>query len=697
MKAHNGIQYRATMNHRKICKLLRYAITLTFISGCDTTDPALTDTLPEASISNQTIVTLPTKQADCDDQYPYRQALFGDLHVHTTYSFDVFSFGVTTTPEQAYRFAKGESIDYLPVNETGEMEGTIRIDRPLDFMAVTDHAEFLGEYQLCMSSGSADYNSAYCEDLRKGGRAAIMATGALLALDQPQRIAEFCTDDNEKCVTASAQLWQKIITAAENAHDDSSDCSFTALVGYEYTGTPSTSNYHRNVIFRSTGVPAIPVSYFEAPHDYQLWKTLDDKCDKIPGCEYLTIPHNSNLSNGKLLVPYANLPDTTENKIEYANTRLAREPLMEIFQHKGNSECSNGFPGILGAPDELCNVEQFRQFGNTGKSSRVRYNDKKITFEQPIENPTTLCPPGKTGFGGMSGSGNGCISENDFYRSALLNGLKQENDIGLNPIKLGATASTDTHMATAGATREDLWRGHIASEWNKEGRLTKPTLIPSGVLSNPGGLTGVWAIENSRDGIFDAMLRREVYGTSGTRIKPRFFAAWSYPDDICTDTDMLAKAYKLGVPMGADLGPSPANKPAPTFILSALADPAVHAAPLQKLQLIKGWITDDGTAHNKVYDVAGDAETDAGVNLESGKRYGKGYASLCVVFTDPDYDATENAYYYMRAVENPTPRWSMIDCLNYDQGQRPELCSDPGVFTTINEQAWTSPIWVNSH
>lgn len=691
---------RVQLMHNNQCpfKFSTPIFTLLFIAttGCSDTE----STNPNAAVAMVDKQAIDSKElienTSCANQQPLRKALFGDLHVHTTYSFDVFSFGVQTTPADAYRFAKGEAIDYLPLDESGKMTGSVQIDRPLDFVAVTDHAEFLGEYHLCMTESSKQYESDYCRNFRKGGRDSIMATGALLALDKPQRIADFCIKNNQACLTASETPWQEIIAAAENANDASTDCSFSAMIAYEYTGSPATSNYHRNVVFRSANVPAVPVSYFEAPFDYQLWQALDKTCDRQSGCDYLTIPHNSNLSNGKLLSPYANLPDNNESKIDYANLRLAREPLMEVFQHKGNSECSNGFPDILGAPDELCSLEQFRTIGHTGQSSRVIYEQGEVKFEPPNENPTNVCEPGKTGFGGMSGAGNGCLSKNDFYRSALLTGLREENEIGLNAVKLGASASTDTHMSTAGATQENQWRGHMASEWNIEGRLSKPTLIPSGIVSNPGGLTGVWAIENSRDAIFAAMQRREVFGTSGTRIKPRFFAGWNYPADLCSNAKMLDIAYAQGVPMGSDLGPAPTEDLAPTFVLAALADTGKAATPLQKLQLIKGWIDAKGVAHNKVYDVAGDAKTAAGVDLKTGQRYGEGHASLCVVFTDPDFDASENAYYYMRAVENPSPRWSMLDCLKDSKDDRSELCADPSVFATINEQAWTSPIWVSN-
>ncbi len=658
-------------------------------------NPTTTSEVAQSLIDSKQAYTPPARiKVDCNDQQPLRKALFGDLHVHTTYSFDAFSYGVQTTPEDAYRYAKGQSIDFFPLSDDGEMTGSIKIDRPLDFLAVTDHAEFLGEYQLCTNTESPVYEHDFCQTFRKGGSKAIMAVASALAIDPAQRISPVCAQGNRACLEASSIPWNKIIAAAENANDFSADCSFTAMIGYEYSGSPSSSNYHRNVIFRSGSVPAIPVSKFEAPMDYYLWQELDKNCKKEDGCDYLTIPHNSNLSNGKLLIPYADLPDTTESKIAYAKLRLEREPIMEVFQHKGNSECANGFPDILGAADELCEMEQIRVIGTTGRTGRIYVEDDRVKYSLPRKNPTIYCEGDKTGYGGMQG--NGCLSKNDFYRSALLTGLKEENKLGLNSVKLGASASTDTHMSIAGETRENGWRGHISTEWNKDGRLLSPTLIPSGKEGNPGGLTGVWATENSRDAIFDSMIRREVFGTSGTRIKPRFFASWSYPENLCEDNQMLTTAYDEGVPMGSDLSAAPSTDATPVFLLAALADTGVDATPLQKLQLIKGWVDSDGNTHNKVYDVAGDAETKAGVNMDTGERFGDGHASLCAVFTDPDFDASENAYYYMRAVENPSPRWSLIDCLSYSDDDRPTECNDERISTAINEQAWTSPIWFNN-
>jgi len=631
------------------------------------------------------------EREDCVFQQPLGMALFGDLHVHTGFSFDAYAYGVQTTPADAYRYAKGEVIPHLPIDDAGNMSGTAQIDRPLDFVAVTDHAEFLGEVQLCTDTDSSSYTSDYCIGIRAGGLQVMRTIATALTLVPAVRISPICPAGDADCLTATMIPWQRTIEAADAANDTSSDCSFTALVGYEYSGSPDSSNYHRNVIFRSSAVPKLPVSKFEAPLDIYLWRQLDGVCTAEMGCDYLTIPHNSNLSNGKMLSPYADMPDTAEAKTEYANARLAREPLMEIFQHKGNSECANGIPGILGAPDELCELEQIRRIGNPGRGGFVYFEDGKLSFSELQDNPTRYCDEGEIGFGGIIGMG--CLHRNDFYRTALLTGLSEQNEIGLNPVKLGGIASTDTHMSTAGGVSERDWRGHIYTEWNRDGRLLEPSLIPSGKDGNPGGLTGVYAVENSRDAIFEALKRREVFGTSGPRIKPRFFASWDYDAGLCEAPDLLAKAYSGGVPMGADLPPAPSDNATPKFLVSALQDAAPEATPLQKLQIVKGWIDADGAPNYKVFDVAGDAETDAGVDLQTGERVGEGHSTLCAIFEDSEFDSSLNTYYYMKAVENPSPRWSLLDCVSYADDARPDVCDNPRIATAINEQAWTSPIW----
>ena len=627
----------------------------------------------------------------CRYQEPLRTALFGDLHVHTAFSFDAYAYGVQTTPADAYRYAKGEVIPHLPLDDDGNMSGTAQIDRPLDFVAVTDHAEFLGEVQLCTDANSPSYATDYCNGIRAGGLQVMRTIATALTLVPAVRISPICPAGDANCLAATKIPWQRTIEAADAANDTSSNCSFTALVGYEYSGSPDSSNYHRNVIFRNSVVPELPVSKFEAPLDIYLWRALNEVCTTETGCDYLTIPHNSNLSNGKMLTPYADMPDTPEAKLEYANARLAREPLMEIFQHKGNSECANGFPGILGAPDELCELEQIRRIGNPGRGGFVTFENGQLSMSELQDNPTRYCDEDEIGFGGIIGMG--CLHRNDFYRTALLTGLSEQNETGLNPVKLGGIASTDTHMSTAGGVDERNWSGHIYTEWSRDGRLLEPSLIPSGKDGNPGGLTGVYAVENSRDAIFEALKRREVFGTSGPRIRPRFFASWNYDAGLCQAPDLLENAYAGGVPMGADMPPAPSDDSTPVFLVSALKDPGPEATPLQKLQIVKGWIDADGAPNYKVYDVAGDFETDAGVDLQTGKRLGEGHSSLCAVFEDPEFDPALNAYYYMKAVENPSPRWSLLDCVSYTDNERPDVCDNPRIATAINEQAWTSPIW----
>ncbi|MDH3531704.1 MAG: DUF3604 domain-containing protein, partial [Gammaproteobacteria bacterium] len=301
---------------------------------------------------------------------------------------------------------------------------------------------------------------------------------------------------------------------------------------------------------------------------------------------------------------------------------------------------------------------------------------------------TTLCGD-ETGADGMLGGG--CVDATDFVRSNLLVGIEDERELGVNSAKLGIIASTDTHTSTPGATDEQNWGGHVSLETTPQERL-QPGLLTSGIDGNPGGLAGVWAVENSRDAIFEALERREVFGTSGPRIEPRFFAAWNYAPGLCAADDSLAIAYALGVPMGGDLGPRPAGA-APIFFATATAD-TVDSAPLQRLQIIKGWLDGDDRKHYKVYEVAGTPANGAGVDLATGKRFGTGHDELCAVFEDPDFDATQPAFYYLRAIENPSPRWSLLDCLRIDETERPPVCeAGSPVPKVIQEMAWSSPIW----
>lgn len=649
--------------------------------------PELQRDFPDKSkIQPSRLVTYTEKREPCTNYNPQRMALFGDLHVHTKLSFDAVAGRINTSPTDAHDFAMGKPISFFPQGDDGKPTGSVTIDRPLDFLAITDHSEFLGERELCINPSSPQYDGEFCVAYREIEFRGTLMLATVLNEQSPKRIAMLCGDDGQLCIEYSKGPWKTIIEAAEKAYDRSAECNFTSFIGYEYTGTPGLSNYHRNVIFRNGNVPAIPTSFVEAPYDYQLWGQLDRSCNTESGCQFITIPHNSNMSNGKLLTPYADLERTPENKLDYAKARNRSEPLMEIFQHKGGSECINGLDSVLGRVDELCDIEQVRVMGAVTNVRNFKLDGSKIVRLEEERFTTSECES-ETGSTGMFAGG--CVSRNDFLRSALLTGLEEEQEIGVNPVKMGVIASTDGHTGLPGAVKEDDWRGYVSGEMTTAKRLETGTL-PSGIKGNPGGLAGVWAVENSRDAIFEAIQRREVFGTSGPRIKPRFFGGWDYENNLCENPALIASAYQAGVPMGGDLPIAPDSNSKPTFILTASRDPAESAAPLQQLQIIKGWIDSVGNSHVTVTTVVGITSDDN--EIDKSESHEEGYSALCGVYTDTEFNPRESAYYYLRVVEVPTPRWSYYDCQTLPAAERPEICGDANLWQ-IQEMAWSSPIW----
>ncbi len=284
----------------------------------------------------------------------------------------------------------------------------------------------------------------------------------------------------------------------------------------------------------------------------------------------------------------------------------------------------------------------------------------------------------------------GCISRNDYLRGALLTGLSERQRLGVNPLKLGVIASTDTHESTPGAVDEQTWQGHVGREASLPQRLQRKTGLPYRLDGSPGGLAGVWAVENSRDAIFTALKRRETFGTSGPRIQPRLFGGWSYDLNLCDEPEFLRRAYEGGVPMGADLLNFPKPDAKPRFAAVAARDPKGNL--LQRLQIIKGWVDTEGNANIEVIDIAGDADNGADVDLNSGETSGPGFNSLCTVFVDEKFKSEEPAYYYLRVVENPSLRWSWAQCIALRDDHRPEECENDAP-KTIQERAWSSPIW----
>ncbi len=608
------------------------------VAACAQTEPA-EETVTEPSAANNARTLDETSRTEararCRDRHPTRWAYFGDFHVHTSLSFDAYIFENRNGPDAAYRYAKGETIDIPGLDGTQPA----RIDRPLDFAAVTDHAEFLGEVDLCTTPNSVSFDSNACRRYREGTTASrFLSFGLRLSDPSPARNRGICGAGNQNCTAAATEMWQQTQQAAEEHYDRSADCSFTTFVAYEWTGTTGGNNLHRNVIFRNDQVPTLPVSYFEEPTPEGLWNRLDAVCGEAP-CDVVAIPHNSNGSGGQMFDVEYGGARTTAAQRRIARQRARLEPLMEIYQHKGSSECALGF-----AADEQCSFE--------------------LVQDVSEGEPRPLSP-----------------EPNDFLRGALALGLMESLRIGVNPFQLGVLASTDTHNSTPGAVQEDDWLGHTGTA-DADVANANPTF-------SPGGLVGIWAEENSRDALFNALKRKETFGTSGPRIRPRFFGGWTYPTNACAAPDLLQTAYANGVPMGGRLPARPASAAAPRFVVQAMQD----QIPLQVAQIIKIDVLDDGTPREQVFNVSGNPNNGARVDPQSCQPSGPARATLCRVWVDPTFDADRPAVYYMRVLQNPTCRWLTEACNALAPSNRPPQCSNNDQPPIVQERAWTSPIW----
>lgn len=619
------------------------------------------------------IAAAPNLKADpgmpCTDSSPFRNAYFGDLHVHTAYSWDGSGRGMDTTPDQAYRFARGEAIGLPPYSSDGKGRRTAQLERPLDFAAVTDHAEAIGEVNLCITPGSSQFDSEACRAFRGEDNYGLLpkVMSPMAAIMGSTRSEEMCGSDGAACREATLASWQIMQAAAEQWQDRSGDCNFTTFHGYEYTWAPWANRVHRNVIFRNEVVPELPVSSVDETSPEGLWQRLKALCTDTDGdCDVLTIPHNPNHSSGRMF-PLSDPAQTLKERRARARLAADMEPLVEMMQIKGESECRNGLWGVTGAPDEFCDIEKW----------------------VPLEGQKD-CEAG-TGLG--KSLGRGCVSRNDYARYAIAAGLLEEKDLDVNPYQLGFIGSSDTHNGTPGDVEEWDWQGSIGlSDATPGKRLTPP------IQRNPGGLVGVWAEENSRDSLFDALRRREVFATSGTRMTMRFFAGWEdfssgdgNPNSWCARRDALQAAYESGVSMGAELHGGSGNSP--FFAISALSDPGTEEHPgglLQRLQVIKVQALEDGSFHQKVFDVAG-GDNNASVDLNTCTPQGAGATQLCTVWQDPEFNHEQSAAYYTRVIENPSCRWTTWTCMNMSEADRPAICEE--LKPTTQERAWSSPIW----
>ena len=546
---------------------------------------------------------------------PLRNAYFGDLHVHTRYSFDAYVFNVRGSPDDAYRFAKGEPLTH-PSGHTVQLKSG-----PLDFQAVTDHDLYLGALWAMDDPESPMHEEPLAEELRD------LRTDQSVRGDDPffplHRTAGSLQAMNSLDAEGAARsAWSDIVAAAERHNDPG---TFTTFVGYEYTLSANDGgNLHRNVIFRGDA-PARPFTVTDSRDPADLWRWLDML--REDGLEGLAIPHNSNGSNGHMFAIDERFDAS------YADLRLRNEPLVEVTQVKGDSEAHP----LLNPYDEWANYEVFP------------YQVASKRQSEP------------------SGS---------YVREAYLNGLKLEAEKGYNPFRFGLIGSTDSHNA-ASTPEEDNYHSKVGINDGTPQRrgsvpfdppLSDGSVYPEDdtfIQFGAAGLAGVWAEENTRDSLYDALRRKETFATTGPRIRVRFFAGYDYEDGLVDDRNMIEKAYAGGVPMGGDLARN--DDHVPRFLVWALRDGM--SAPLQRVQVIKGWV-EDGEARERVYDVAC---SDGGV-LDANHRCpdngasvdltdcsistGVGASELGTLWSDPDFDPTERAFYYVRALENPVCRWS---------------------------------------
>ena len=587
--------------------------------GCNET------TCPEGASGALCSTDLPR----CDDYDGLRRPFWGDTHVHTTLSFDANTSDTRLGPEDAYRFARGETVGIQPHDAEGNPTRTYTIDRPLDFTAVTDHSEFLGTVVLCEDPSSPQYDTEECTRFREVPADAFDELAALLVFEAGY--PNLCGRDGTACINEGLDVWKGIQDANEQANDH---CSFTSFVAYEWTCNPNSNNLHRNVIFRNEIVPERVTSCFEEGQVEGLWEKLRSDClDADTGCDVLTIPHNSNLASGTFFEDKTR--DGNPLDAEYASERAMMEPVIELYQHKGASECLPDAPLIS---DELCGFEVIPYTNFVGTNFGIPQ--------------TPLFPQ-------------------DFVRGAFGEGLEFEETLGVNPFKHGIIAATDTHAAIPGGAMEAEYPGHgaaVSSGIDEGGFFDDPYM-------SAGGHAAVYAEENSREAIFEGFRRKETYGTSGPRMMVRFFGGWDYPTDICESTELVRTGYDQGVPMGGDLSSPPSDTAKPVFVLSALQDPGTAerpGTPLQRIQVIKGWLDATEGFQLEVVEVAGNPDNGASVDLETCEPTGPGESMLCARWIDEEFDPTERAYYYARVVENPICRWTTAQCVegNYD-------CEDP--------------------
>ena len=585
-------------------------------------------------------------------RYPTRP-LWGDTHLHTSLSLDARALGATLGPEEAYRLARGEEV----TSATGLR---VKLSRPLDWLVVADHSDAMGAMNEIVAGNPKLLQDPqvrkWHQMILEGGESAYEATMDVIATFSQGKTPEILKDQD-----FIASIWDAYLKTAEEFNDPG---TFTAMIGYEWTSTEGGNNLHRNVLYRgdrSVARRLLPFTAAESFNPEDLWKWMDRYEDETGG-RVLAIAHNGNLSNG-LMFPEIN-PKTGEPLTRaYVEARNRWEPLYEVTQMKGDGETHP----LLSPNDELAAYGIWDK-GNLGP---VPKEDWMLQYE--------------------------------YAREALKNGLAWEAELGANPYKFGLVGSTDSHTSLSTAEEENFFGKAVHKEPSAH-RMEKPVyqfgdITVMGWEQMAAGYAAVWATENTREALWDAMKRREVYATTGSRILVRFWGGWDF-DAADANSRLPAEAgYTKGVPMGGTLQAAPSGKP-PTFLVAALKDP--YNGNLDRIQIVKGWLDAAGETHEKVYDVAwGDAETRTPgpdgklppvgntVDVKNATWTNTiGDPELIAVWKDPDFDPSLKAFYYVRVLEIPTPRWTAYDAKRYGITDVPD-----NVPMHLQERAYTSPIW----